>query len=115
MRYVSKRFLSDSPDETGSMVLTVETPLIKDMYNYGNGIVKPNMSGELTFRACYGEPCKLDFSCHDQKSFHKRIEKMDLMVNEMSKMRDQMNEMWYSHLRDCKFKEQQIAAEKEKK
>jgi len=116
MRYVSKRFLSDAAHETGSMISMIETPLIKDMYAWGDGEnVKPNLTAELAFRACYGEPVKLEFSAHDIKSFHKRIEKLDLMINELNKMRDQMTEMWYSHLRDCQFKEKEIADKKEKK
>lgn len=113
MRYVSKQFLSPCAHETGSIVVTVETPLVKDMYAWSAGCeVKPNLDAGVSFRACHGEPCNLDFNANSQKDFDKRMAKLDVMIGELTKMRGQMTEMWYSHLRDVEFKNKQ---EKEKK
>lgn len=108
MRYVSKQFLSPCAHESGSIVVSVETPLVKDLYDYGgtNGI-KPSLEASVTFRACHGEPCNLDFHARSQKDFEKRIAKVDKMLEELTKMRGQMTEMWYSHLRDIEYKKQQ--------
>ncbi len=108
MRYVSKQFLSPCPHETGSMVCLIETPLVKDMYNWGDGTIRPNLSASVSFRACHGEPVNLDFDAHDQKGFEKRMAKVSLMIQELEDMRRQMGEMWYSHLRDCEFKTKQL-------
>ncbi|AHJ87393.1 hypothetical protein phiPsa267_138 [Pseudomonas phage phiPsa267] len=113
MRWISKQFLSPCADETGSMVCQVETPLVKHLYisNYdhmgrGNGErrINPDLDAYVTFRACHGEPVKLDFCAHDQKSFEKRLTKISFMIQELEGMRHQMTEMWYSHLRDIEFK-----------
>ena len=103
MRYTSKQFLSPCAGETGSVVVSVETPRVKDMYRYGDQF-QPNMSAGVSFRACHGEPVHLDFDCQDQKSFEKRQAKINLMIDELTKMRGQMTEMWYSHLRDVEFR-----------
>jgi len=122
MRYISKQFLSPCAHETGSIVVQIETPLVKDLhaYNYnwqgtsiGEVTIKPDLDANVWFRACHGEPVKLDFDASSDKDFDKRIAKLDVMINELSKMRGQMNEMWYSHLRDIEFKKKEL--EKEKK
>lgn len=110
MRYISKNFLSPCAGETGSIVVEVTTPRVKDLYVYGSGAeakIHPDLDATLSFRACYGEPVKLDFNVSNQKDFEKRIAKLDLIVDELSKMRGQMTEMWYSHLRDIEFKMKQ--------
>lgn len=120
MRWISKQFLSPCADETGSMVCQVETPLVKHLHvsNYdwhGHNAepnIRPDMDAYVTFRACHGEPVKLDFCAHDQKSFEKRLTKISFMIQELENMRGQMTEMWYSHLRDIEFK---IKEEAEKK
>lgn len=120
MRYVSKQFLSPCPDESGSIVCQIETPLVKHMHvstydwngNKGEPNIRPDMDAYITFRACHGEPVKLDFCAHDQKSFEKRLTKISFMIQELENMRGQMTEMWYSHLRDIEFK---IKEEGEKK
>lgn len=105
MRYCSKQFLSTSPHESGSIITSIETPLVKDLYNYGGNVgIKPSLEAGVTFRACHGEPVNLDFNASSQKSFDKRLEKITLMIDELTKMRGQMTEMWYSHLRDIEFK-----------
>lgn len=104
MRYCSKQFLSTSPHESGSIITSVETPLVKDLYKYSDSDYKPYLTAGVTFRACHGEPVNLDFDASSQKSFDKRLEKITLMIDELTKMRGQMTEMWYSHLRDIEFK-----------
>lgn len=107
MRYISKQFLSPCAHETGSMVVTVETPLVKSLYVSFNNEYRPNLDASVTYRACHGEPCNLDFNASNQKDFDKRIAKLDLMISELTKMRGQMTEMWYSHLRDIEFKKKE--------
>ncbi|MNE21181.1 hypothetical protein D3C80_1143320 [compost metagenome] len=108
MRYISKQFLSPCAHETGSMVCLIETPRIKDMYGGYSGVVSPDMEATVTFRACYGEPVKLELGCNSQKDFEKRLAKVSLMIQELEGMRRQMTEMWYSHLRDVEFKKKEL-------
>jgi hypothetical protein len=114
MRYVSKQFLSPSADETGSMVVQVETPLVKNLHVGYQGKITPDLEAYVQFRACHGEPVKLDFCAYDQKSFEKRLTKVSLMIQELEDMRRQMTEMWYSHMRDIEYKTQELEKEKQK-
>lgn len=109
MRYISKQFLSPCAHETGSMVCQIETPLIKSMYAGYQGVVSPDMDAYVWFRACHGEPVKLDFNATSQKEFEKRLTKVSLMIQELEDFRRQMGEMWYSHLRDVEFKTKELA------
>lgn len=111
MRYISKQFLSPCAHETGSIVCQIETPLVKDMYVGYKGVVTPDLDAYVWFRACHGEPVKLDFNACNQKEFEKRTAKIDLLIEELTKMRGQMTEMWYSHLRDIEFKTKELAKE----
>lgn len=111
MRYVSKQFLSPCAHETGSIVVQIETPLVKDLYVGYKGLVSPDLDANVWFRACHGEPVKLDFNVSNQKDFDKRIAKLDVILEELTKMRGQMTEMWYSHLRDIEFKNKQLKEE----
>jgi hypothetical protein len=108
MRYVRKEFLSPCADESGSMVIQVETPLASKLYVYekekGKPYVRPDLEAFVTFRACYGEPVKIELGADSQKAFEKRIAKVSLMIDELTKMRGQMTEMWHSHLRDIDHK-----------
>uniref|UniRef100_A0AAU6VXQ7 Uncharacterized protein n=2 Tax=unclassified bacterial viruses TaxID=12333 RepID=A0AAU6VXQ7_9VIRU len=111
MRYISKQFLSPCAHETGSIVCQVETPLVKNLYVGYKDVISPDLDGSVWFRACHGEPVKLDFNASSQKDFDKRITKLDLMIEELTKMRGQMTEMWYSHLRDIEYKTKQLEDE----
>jgi len=122
MRHISKQFLSPCANETGSMVCQIETPLVKHLhaYNYdymGNKAdmtIKPDMDASVMFRACHGEPVRLEFNCNSQKDFEKRLTKVSLMIQELEDFRRQMGEMWYSHLRDIEFKMTELEKEKQK-
>lgn len=101
MRYVSKEFLSSSPDEAGSIICTVTTRRIVDFSQYSvreGGFI----SGEVRIADCNDHVC-LDFNATGQKGFNKRLEKLDKLIAELQTMRTQYEEMWYSHLRDVKF------------
>lgn len=112
MRYVRKEFLSQCADETGSMVIQIETPLASRLYvsdynhdtNKKEPNVRPDLEAWVQFRACYGEPVKLELGASNQKAFDKRLGKLDKMIDELTKMRGQMSEMWYSHLRDIEHR-----------
>lgn len=97
MRYVSKKFLSDSPDEFGSIACTVSTMQVKDMNEYN--VKHPSISGTVRIADCSND-VQLDFYAQSPKAFIKRLEKLDTMIGELTKMRKQYVEMWESYQRD---------------
>jgi hypothetical protein len=113
MRHTEKRFLSDDAGETGSMVCTVETMLVKDLVEWN--LDHPSISGSIQVRDCHGRPVNLDFGAHSEKTFRKRLDKLDGMVAQLQRMRTQYHEMWHSHLRDIDFKKKEIEKEKAEK
>lgn len=109
-RYVSKEFLSKSADESGSIVCQVETPRQKDIgaHHVLNGV--GYIWAKIKINDC-SKSVMLDFDCHDQKSYEKRIEKLDKLVEEVQTMRKQYEEMWNSSLRDVAHKARQLEQE----
>jgi hypothetical protein len=110
MRHTEKRFLSEDPGETGSMVCTVQTQRLKDIEEWETK-QPPNISGDIQIRDCGGRPINLDFDARGEKQFKKRLDKLDGMIAQLQRMRVQYHEMWYSHLRDIEFKKQELAKE----
>jgi hypothetical protein len=87
--YCSKKFLSDRADESGSLICKVESSRLEDLYSDNT-----HVDAGITLRACYGEPCSIDLSFSSEKSLHRRIAKIDLMIEELGKLRDILPEMW---------------------
>lgn len=112
MRYVDKRFLSEDAHESGSMICTVETARPCDMDEYTLRR-DPNISGSIQVRDCNGRPVNLDFDAWGEKQWKKRLDKLDGMIAQLTTMRKQYHEMWWSLQRDIEFKKAEL--EKEKK
>lgn len=89
MIYCSKKWLSARSDETGSMVCKAESPRVSDMYSD-----TPSVDASVAFRSCYGEPCSLDFNIQSDKGLQRRIEKVDIMINELVEFKAQLPLMW---------------------
>jgi len=92
------------------MVTSVETMRVKDMDSW-HVEREPNISGEIQVRDCNGRPVNLDFDAWGQKSFEKRLDKLDGMIAQLQRMRVQYHEMWYSHIRDIEFKKSELEKE----
>lgn len=110
MRYVSKEFLSKSADESGSIVCQIETPRQADIHQHHVQDKVTYIWAKIKINDC-SKHVTLDFDCHDQKSFEKRVEKLDKLVQEVQTMRKQYEEMWYSSLRDVEHKGRQLEQE----
>lgn len=108
-RYVTKEFLSPSADETGSIVCQIETPLVKDISEYA--MDNPWMRAGIKMTDC-SKYINLDFDCHDQASFEKRLAKLDKIINEVQSMRNQYEAMWENNLRNVEHKRRSIAQAK---
>lgn len=54
----------------------------------------------------------LEFGCHDQKSYEKRIAKLDKLLKEVQDMRNQYQEAWESSLRDVEYRGRQLEQER---
>lgn len=101
MRHVTKEFLSESPDEYGSIICTISTSLVKDITHY---TVEKGGSIRASVRiADCSNSVELDFYAEGQKSFDKRMAKLDKLIGQLQSMRGQYVEMWNSHLRDIEF------------
>lgn len=108
-RYVRKEFLSPAAWETGSIVCQIETPLTKDInqYQIDNGV---HMHSSMKIADC-SRSITLDFDCHDQSSFEKRLEKLDVMLKEVQDMRNQYAAMWENSQRNVEHRKNQLAQE----
>lgn len=111
MRYVRKEFLSPSADESGSIICQIETPQQKDISEHYTKQGCAWMRGTIKMSDC-SKTVHLDFDCHDQRSYEKRIAKLDKILEEVQAMRNQYKEAWESHLRDVAYRGRQIEQEK---
>lgn len=109
-RYVRKEFLSPCADESGSMVIQVETPLTSQITEYMIRDGSPWMRGSMGITDC-SRKIELDFDCSSQSSYEKRIAKLDKMVKEVQDMRKQYEEMWENAKRNLEHKKRQLAQE----
>ncbi|QNR53919.1 hypothetical protein phiK7A1_131 [Pseudomonas phage phiK7A1] len=109
-RYVRKEFLSPCADETGSIVCQIETPLQKDITEYHTRDGQSWMRGVIKVSDC-SKTVHIDFDCHDQSSYEKRIAKLDKMLGEVQAMRNQYEAMWANNLRNIAHKKRQIKQE----
>lgn len=110
MRFATKDFLSESPDESGSVICKLSTDRVRDMNSWSHSVKSGGyMSGSLRISDC-SDHIILDFDCTGQKGFDKRKAKLDKLISKLQDMRSQMDHMWESHLRDVDFfkKEQEI-------
>lgn len=98
MRYVSKDFLSQSPDESGSIICTIRTIQVKDMsqYTVNRG---GKIEGSIQITDC-SRMIELDFYAEGQRGFEKRLAKLDLFIEKLNAMRHQYTHMWENHQRD---------------
>lgn len=88
MKYISKRFLSDDQDETGSIVVKVEGTTMADMGRWNAENVSVN--AEVTFRDCHGKPIYLQFCLDKEHSLDSRFDKVNLIIAELEKLKVQL-------------------------
>lgn len=110
-RYVRKEFLSPCADESGSMVIQIETPLTSQITEYMIRDGSPWVRASMGITDC-SRRIELDFDCSSQASFEKRIAKLDKMLKEVQDMRNQYESMWDNAKRNLAHKERQLAQEK---
>lgn len=101
MTYISKRFLSDDHDETGSMVVRVNATKKEDMGPWS--AKECRVEAEVTFRDCHGKPIYLQFGLDNDHTLEARFKKIDLIVEELQVMK--------LHLRQALHETQDAAAE----
>lgn len=111
MRYVRKEFLSPAADESGSIICQIETPLQKDISEHYTKQGWAWMRGTIKMSDC-SKTVHLDFDCHDQTSYEKRIAKLDKILEEVQAMRNQYEAAWSNSLRDVAHRGRQLEQER---
>lgn len=111
MRYVRKEFLSPSADEAGSIICQIETPQQKDISEHYTKEGCAWMRGTIKVSDC-SKTVHLDFDCHDERSYEKRIAKLDKLLEEVQAMRNQYEAAWDNHLRDVEHKRRSLEQER---
>lgn len=91
MRLTRKQFLSDSPDETGFIVITAATCRLEDMNDYE--AKSPNVSAEVQVGDC-SKKVYLDFNIYKDKDVKKRIDKLNVLIDNLIELRESLPDMW---------------------
>jgi hypothetical protein len=90
VRLTKKQFLSDSPDETGFIVVTASTPLLEKMEQYDT---EPRVDAEVQLGDCT-KKIYLDFNIYKDSDVQKRIEKLDVLINNLKELKDALPTLW---------------------
>lgn len=101
MRYSTKNFLSDSPDESGSIICKITSPRASELRQY-----TVDQGGYLTASvrlADCADHIFLDFNAEGPKAYEKRVMKLDKLIEDLQAMRHQYVAMWENHQRDLKW------------
>lgn len=106
MRHISKKFLSNTFHESGAIICQIETERLEDITSYE--VDRPSMEASVMFKGCYGEPVTLDFCVRDDKSFGERLEKVNLMIDELLMFRNQLDYGWKTYMQDIATKRKEI-------
>lgn len=75
----------DSPD-TGSVQWSVE------VVRY-NSDIRPDICAHISIRDC-SRKVELDFSCHNEKSFKEKMNKLNLLVSHLEEMKESMEKSY---------------------
>lgn len=111
-RYVRKEFLSQAYDESGSIVSQISTSLVKDISEYQ--IDKGGyIHASLKISDC-NENIYLDFDATGADNYRKRVDKMDKLIDEITRFRNQYVELWKNHQKDMAFRQRQLEEENER-
>jgi len=112
MRYTRKEFLTPEPNETGSIVIQLSTPRMKDMRSW-NVKEGPYLSGSVKISDC-SQNIILDFDCQGERAHEKRLKKLDKLIGELQAMRHQYVHMYENAQRDLEYyKQNQAVIDKE--
>lgn len=91
MKFITKQFLNDSPNETGYIVVNATTPKFEDMCDWESKC--PEVSAQVQIGDC-SQKIYLDFSITKDSHVQKRIDKLNVMINALEELKGQLPKMW---------------------
>lgn len=101
MRLTLKQFLSDSPSETGFIVVTAETAQLENVDEEGSWSLKnPNVNAEVQIGDC-SKKIYLDFCVYKDSDVQKRIDKINVLIDNLQQLKDALPTMWCDSVRVC--------------
>lgn len=113
MRLTRKQFLSDSPDETGFIVVTAQTAREEDLKDDDWSFKNPNVAAEVQVGDC-SKKVYLDFSVYKDSDLQKRIDKLSIMINNLQELKDNLPTFWEDAVKSAEaYKLTKEAEEKE--
>jgi hypothetical protein len=93
MRLTRKQFLSDSPDETGFIVITAMSPRVEDMKECSWYSDNTTVESQVQIGDCNSK-VYLNFDVKDEVSLKKRIDKLSILINNLQELKDTLPILW---------------------
>lgn len=88
MKYVSKKFLSDGAYESGSVCIYVTSPREgKEFRSY------TTVDAQVKIGDC-SKFAELDFSLSKDGDLEKRLNKLDVLIDELTNMKQHLQDQW---------------------
>jgi hypothetical protein len=93
MRLTTKQFLSNSPDETGFIVITASSPRVEDME--GSSWYRDNtaVESQVQIGDC-SQKVYLNFDVNSKENLKKRLDKLDVLINNLTELRENLPILW---------------------
>ncbi len=92
MRLTLKQFLSDSPDETGFIIITASSPRVEDIQEC-TWYEKGGVEAQVQVGDC-SQKVYLSFDVKDDISLEKRIAKLNVMIDNLTLLRNTLPALW---------------------
>lgn len=91
MILVQKQFLNNSEDETGYIIVKASSPKYEDINNYH--AAHPELTAEVQIADC-SKKIYLDFSCYKDSDVRKRLDKIDVLINNLLDLRHELPKIY---------------------
>lgn len=93
MRLTTKQFLSDSPDETGFIVIIASSPRVEDMQESSWYRDNTTVESQVQIGDCSGK-VYLNFDVNSEENLKKRIAKLNVLIDNLTELRETLPILW---------------------
>jgi hypothetical protein len=93
MRHTRKQFLSDSPDETGFIVIIASSPRVEDMEDSSWYRDNTTVESQVQIGDC-SQKVYLNFDVNSTENLKKRIDKLDVLINNLQELKEKLPLLW---------------------
>lgn len=92
MRHTRKQFLSDSPEESGLIVITASSPRVEDIQEC-TWYEKGGVECQVQIGDC-SQKIYLNFNIEKESDVKKRIDKLNVLIDNLTELKEMLPVLW---------------------